>query len=116
MSLCRPKETQRTKTSANEMYTCHCAQKCGGIPHRLIKRVYQQNATFRQQETEFQQEGKGSATSSDGQVWFSLVLRAFFLNPELDPQFSSTYCAELRTEPLVPVLKGSVLVQPPRES
>ena len=33
--------------------------------------------------------------SSDGQVQFSSVLRAFFLNPEPDPQFSSTYCAEL---------------------
>ena len=52
---------------------------------------------------------------SDGQVRFSSVLRAFFLNPEPDPQFGSTYCAELRTERLVLVLKGSVPVQPPRE-
>ena len=51
-----------------------------------------------------------SVEYSDGQVRFSLVLRAFFLNPELDPQFGSTYCAELRTEWLVLVLKGSVPV------
>jgi len=32
--------------------TCHCVHKCGGIPHKLTKRLYQQHAIFRQQDAE----------------------------------------------------------------
>jgi hypothetical protein len=53
----------------------------------------------------------GTASPSDGQVWFSLVLRHYLLNPELDPQFDSGDLPEPQTEPPVLVLFSLVPVQ-----
>jgi hypothetical protein len=53
----------------------------------------------------------GTNTPSDGQVRFSSVQRVFCLNHELDHLFSSTYFSEPRTELIVLVHMGSVLVQ-----
>jgi hypothetical protein len=52
-------------------------------------------------------------TASDGKVQFSSVLWPFLLNPELNQWFGSGVLPDLRTEPLVPVQKGSVQVHPP---
>ena len=38
------------------MYTCYCFQKCGGIRHKVSKRVYQPHSTFRQPESQIEQE------------------------------------------------------------
>lgn len=52
-----PKEPKKKKTlTETQTYICHCTQKCGGIPRKLTKRVYQQHASFRQIEVENQQE------------------------------------------------------------
>lgn len=45
-------------------YTCCCVQKCRGVSRRVTKRVYEQHAIFRQQETGFLQEGGGGDAST----------------------------------------------------